>query len=212
MESSPGEGSVFKVYLPIYQGQAQSKQASHHEGAILCGYETVLLADDEPNLLMMTRKMLERYGYTVLTAHNGVEMLEAFEAHCDAIQVVITDLIMPRMSGLEAIKRIRQCKEDLPAIVMSGYTDNLMDEASIAALGAVFLPKPIHFKKLTETIRTVLGPVKTPPPLLAASPEQGPRKSSGDLDLNRTDKVLPATLSHGTDPVALDWLLSPKGL
>lgn len=152
VESTPGNGSVFRIYLPIYKRYSLSIDLPKLETAGLRGNETVLLADDEPNLLKIISKMLERYGYAVLTAADGAEALQVFEAKRNEIQVVIIDMIMPRMNGREVIARIRQQKPDLPIILTSGYTDVVFDDPDIH-----FMPKPIHFKKLTETLRAALG-------------------------------------------------------
>jgi two-component system, cell cycle sensor histidine kinase and response regulator CckA len=130
MESAPGNGTVFKVYLPINEGSRPQNQRTDQEHAVLCGNETVLVADDDPNLLLMTAKMLARYGYTVLTAADGVEALHIFESRRDEIQAVITDLIMPRMNGRETVARMRQlrpaCRLFLPAAIMMSSLMNLI--------------------------------------------------------------------------------------
>jgi CheY-like chemotaxis protein len=151
VESEPGHGSAFRIYLPIYKGYSMPDDLLK-QAAGLRGNETVLLVDDEPNLLLMLSKMLTRYGYTVLTAVDGADALQVFEAHRDEIQVVIIDMIMPRMNGRETIARIRQQKPGLPIILTSGYTDIVFDDPDI-----LFLPKPVHFKKLTETLSALLG-------------------------------------------------------
>lgn len=152
VESTPGSGSMFSIYLPVYNGEVQSKQVAKMENRELGGSETVLLVDDEPNLLLMAGTLLERYGYRVLTAADGAEALQVFEAHSDEIRIVITDMVMPRMNGRETIRRIRQQMPGLPAILISGYIDIVLDDADIH-----FLPKPVYFKKLMEILRAALA-------------------------------------------------------
>ncbi|MDD2853582.1 MAG: PAS domain-containing protein [Desulfuromonadaceae bacterium] len=152
VESSPGNGAAFRVYLPVYHGNKRPKQLQEPQSAELLGNETVLLADDEPNLQQMTAKILRQYGYTVLTATDGEEALQVFEAHKEDIQAVIIDMIMPRMNGRETIARLRYQKPDLPIILTSGYCDVVVDESDMC-----FLPKPVHFKKLMVTLRALLG-------------------------------------------------------
>jgi CheY-like chemotaxis protein len=115
-----------------------------------------LLVDDEPTVLKMTREILMRYGFTVLTACDGVEALEVFEAHRDEIRMLVTDLIMPRMNGREAIEQIRSRKPDLPVILVSGYSHDLMERTALEANKIVFLAKPVNFQKLLAAIRSGL--------------------------------------------------------
>lgn len=157
VESAPGKGAVFGVYLPVSEGKMPPNHSPESKTAELRGNETVLLVDDEPNVLRMTREILELYGYTVLTAADGVEALEVFEAHRDEIRVAVFDLIMPRMTGREAIEQIRLQKPDLPVIITSGYTDDIIDHAAIDALNVVFLPKPVCLQKLAAAIRAGLA-------------------------------------------------------
>jgi PAS domain S-box-containing protein len=156
VESIPGKGSVFGVYIPIHKGPRQPKIAPEPETASGHGNETILLADDDPIILKMTREILMHSGYTVLTASDGVEALEVFAAHRDEIRMVVTDLIMPRMNGRETITQIRKEKQDLPVILVSGHTFEIIDLAAMENLNIVFMPKPVNFQKLLAMIRTVL--------------------------------------------------------
>jgi len=157
VESAPGKGAMFMVYLPISEGEMPPNHSPDSKTAGLHGNETVLLVDDDPNVLRITREILELYGYTVLTAADGVEALEVFEAHRDEIRVAVFDLIMPRMTGREAIEQIRLQEPDLPVILTSGYTDDIIDHAAIDALNVVFLPKPVCLQKLAAAIRAGLA-------------------------------------------------------
>jgi CheY-like chemotaxis protein len=127
------------------------------DAAEFYGNETLLVVDDDPTVLTVTVKLLKMFGYTILTATDGVEAVAVFEAHRDEIQVVVTDLMMPRMNGREAIKLIRRQKPDLPVILASGYTDDIIDLAAIEALDVIFLQKPLLLKKLLAAIRTGLN-------------------------------------------------------
>ncbi len=101
VESEPGIGSTFRIWVPAIEVQAQplspaSSDAPH-------GEETLLLVDDEPSVLELTRTMLDRMGYTVITARNAIEGLECYKNNRERIEMVITDLIMPQVSGTEFI-------------------------------------------------------------------------------------------------------------
>jgi two-component system cell cycle sensor histidine kinase/response regulator CckA len=156
VNSAPGKGAAFGVYLPIFHGNILPEQSPEQEVDRLRGDETVLLADDEPNVLRMTREILIRYGYRVLTAVDGVDALEVFEAHRDEIRVAVIDMIMPRMNGQAAIEEIRREHPGLPVILTSGFTEDVVDRSVFEALGVVFLQKPVQACKLVETIRAGL--------------------------------------------------------
>jgi CheY-like chemotaxis protein len=156
VESELGKGSTFGVYLPIYEGDVPLKNVPVLKTAEFQGDETLLLVDDDPTVLTVTVQLLEMFGYTILTATDGVEAVEVFEAHRDEIRIVVTDLMMPRMNGREAIKQIRRQKPDLPVILTSGYTDDIIDLAAIDALDVIFLQKPLRPKKLLAAIRAGL--------------------------------------------------------
>lgn len=156
VESVLGTGTECSVYLPIFLESEVPDHVVVPEYARLYGNETVLVVEDEASVLNMTRETLEQYGYTVLTSADGLEALDVFEAHRDEIRVVVTDLIMPRMNGRAAIEQIRQQKPDLPVILMSGHTNDIVDSSIMEALNIVFLPKPVRPQKLMETIRTSL--------------------------------------------------------
>jgi PAS domain S-box-containing protein len=156
VKSVPGKGSTFGVYLPLQEEVMPQKHSPEQESSGVHGHETVLLVDDEPTVLKMTREILMRYGFTVLTACDGVEALEVFEAHRDEIRMLVTDLIMPRMNGREAIEQIRSRKPDLPVILVSGYSHDLMERTALEANKIVFLAKPVNFQKLLAAIRSGL--------------------------------------------------------
>ncbi|MDD2853590.1 MAG: PAS domain S-box protein [Desulfuromonadaceae bacterium] len=151
VESTPGKGSVFGIYLPIFTGITPQRQLPETESEGLYGNETVLLVDDEPNILRITSEMLVRYGYSVLIAADGMEALEVFTLHRDEIKVAVIDMIMPRMNGRSAIEQMRKQKPDLPVILVSGYSD-----IAIKPLDVVFLQKPVHIRTLTAAIRSTL--------------------------------------------------------
>ncbi|MDD2733336.1 MAG: DUF3365 domain-containing protein [Desulfuromonadaceae bacterium] len=157
VESEPGKGSTFGLYLPIYTGDEPQKNVPVPDAAEFYGNETILVVDDDQTVLTVTVKLLNMFGYTTLTATDGVEAVAVFEAHRDEIQAVVTDLMMPRMNGREAIELIRRQKPGLPVILASGYTDDIIDLAAIEALDVIFLQKPLLLKKLLAAIRDGLN-------------------------------------------------------
>lgn len=155
--STPGKGSLFRVYLPVYPEAVQPELSPEPEIPDQCGDELVLVVDDEPNVLKLMRELLTRQGYTVLTAADGVEALELFAMYRDEIRAVAIDMIMPRMNGRETIERIRQQDASLPIILMSGYTDDVIKRSDLEALDVVVLQKPVPPRKLAVAIRAALG-------------------------------------------------------
>lgn len=156
VQSTPGHGATFELYLPLFQGDMPSEPTAEPEETEFYGNETLLLVDDEPNVLMMTQKILQQYGYCVLTAVDGINALEVFEAHQDEIRVAILDMIMPRMNGRAVVEEIRRNHPELPIILSSGYSDDIIDCSVLDAMNATFLQKPVHARTLLETIRSKL--------------------------------------------------------
>lgn len=156
VKSAPGKGSTFGIYLPIFKGASPQKDVQEPETAPLYGNETILLVEDETIVLRVTGELLAQYGYTALTAKDGVEALEIFREHHEEIRMVITDMIMPRMNGRAVIEHIRSENPDLPLILMSGYTADIIDHNALQALNVIMLQKPVLSHKLLKTIRSGL--------------------------------------------------------
>jgi PAS domain S-box-containing protein len=154
--SAPERGTEFRIYLPLYAGDKTQSRAevmlpfNHH------GTETVLMVEDDDIIMHMHKEVLGRYGYTSLTASDGVEAMELFTRHRDEIRVAVIDVIMPRMNGREVVERIRQQLPDLPIIMTSGYTDDIVDRATIDDLRVLFLQKPVRPLDLLSAIRNSL--------------------------------------------------------
>jgi PAS domain S-box-containing protein len=154
--SSPGAGTEFRVYLPLYAGEAtrlrpEARQATNHHGT-----ETVLVVEDDEAIMKLHKDVLGRYGYKVLSASDGVEAMEVFKANIDMIRIAIVDVIMPRMNGREVVEQVRGQRPHLPIIMTSGYTDEIIDLASIDQLNVVFLQKPVRPLDLLSAIQSSL--------------------------------------------------------
>lgn len=155
--STPGFGAEFHVYLPLYVGDmiemgasAVTLPASHRGG------EIVLVVEDDEAIMKLLQEVLSRYGYGILSAVDGVEAMEVFAAHRDEIGIAVIDVIMPRMNGREVVERIRMQRPDLPVIMTSGYTDEIIDLAVISELRVAFLQKPVRPQDLLATIESCL--------------------------------------------------------
>ena len=153
--SEPGAGTTFKVYLPATRAQDASAPALS-DGRPPRGSETVLLVEDEPAVREMTQAALQRHGYTVLSAASAAEALEIARANHGAIDVVLTDVVMPGMSGPQLVERLREDQPRLAALFMSGYTSDAVLRHGIETGEADFLQKPFSTSALATKLRQVL--------------------------------------------------------
>ena len=154
--SAPGCGTEFHLYLPFYEGELSHRSAEVAEAINYHGSETVLLVEDDPAILKLHLEILSHYGYSVFGASDGAKALEVFAAHSDEIQLVITDVIMPCKNGREVAEAIRQQRPEIPIIMTSGYTEDIIDRNAIETLRVVFLHKPVKPFELLTAIRRAL--------------------------------------------------------
>ena len=156
--SEEGKGTTFRVYLPRTT-EALTAAAAVSTAAPVGGAESVLLIEDNDELRLATRGILEVLGYRVTAAANGTEALDLFDRLKGRVDLVVCDVVMPGMSGPEAVSRLRARKPDLPALFMSGYTDNVVVRHGILEGELEFLEKPYSADRLAAKVREVLGGV-----------------------------------------------------
>lgn len=154
--SEPEKGSLFRVYLPVRSGAAQSKTDGGGEDAVRGGTETILVAEDHAGNLEMVDEILRKLGYQVILAKDGEEAVEKFCESQGQISMLLLDVVMPRMGGPEAYEKIRRIKPGVPVIFSSGYSEESARLASLAEQGAVLMQKPYGPKTLARKIREVL--------------------------------------------------------
>ncbi|MFL6284455.1 MAG: PAS domain S-box protein [Pyrinomonadaceae bacterium] len=168
--SEVGHGTTFKIYLPLEDKPAE-KPAEHARPSLVGGHETILLGEDERNLQEMERAILEDLGYRVIVARDGRDAVRVYEARHREIDLILLDVIMPRMDGPEAYHEMRELVPDTaPVIFMSGYSPEVIRarlEAEIAA-GAGTLAKPYDAATLGRKVREALD-ARAPRPM-------GPRR------------------------------------
>ncbi len=156
--SAPGEGSTFQIYLPSVAGQPESEPDVHSIAGLPLGRETVLLVEDEPVVLAFVDQFLTRQGYTVLVASDGREALEVAGGFEGKIDLLLSDVVMPRVNGIELCQAMVRSRPDLKVLLMSGYTGKrLAADAEAANLErSHFLQKPFTAEQLGWKIRDVL--------------------------------------------------------
>jgi two-component system, cell cycle sensor histidine kinase and response regulator CckA len=153
--SEPGNGTTFKVYLPIADGVA-SEAAPKVEPATLEGSETILLVEDQDEVRKVAMEILRRYGYHVIEARNAGDALLSVERHPRTIHLLLTDVVMPQISGRELAERLLQVRPDMRVLYMSGYTENAIVHHGILDSGIHYLQKPIVPEQLGRRVREVL--------------------------------------------------------
>ncbi len=156
--SEVGRGSTFKIYLPRTSLEPEVSRPPV-EPASMRGNEMILLVEDEPQVRIVLRGILKRYGYQVLEAQNGGEALMLCERFSGEIQLLITDVVMPQMSGREVAERLTELRPRMKVLFVSGYTDNTIVRHGVLDAGVNFLEKPITPDALARKVREVLdGP------------------------------------------------------
>ena len=154
--SEPGQGTTFKIYLPKVKEGTEPEEKERTPVGDLNGSETVLIVEDDDRVRNLARKILERYGYSVLEAENGEDALRASEEHDGSIDLMITDVVMPKMSGKETVEHLQPLYPQMKVIYMSGYTDNAIVHHGVLAPGLNFLEKPFAPEGLARKVREVL--------------------------------------------------------
>ncbi len=154
--SEVGQGTTFKVYLPRVAGGAQEYRRSVAPKEALQGKETILLAEDDEMVRNLVLEVLRHYGYQVLEASNGGAALLICERHKGQVHLLITDVVMPEMSGRELAVRLSQLRPDMKVLFMSGYTDNAIVDQGVLAEGTPFIQKPFAPDALAHKVKEVL--------------------------------------------------------
>src|SRR5437867_3530830 len=154
--SEPGRGTTLKVYLPRVPGAAEPLPVAVESPELRRGTETVLLVEDAAPVRSLARKGLESYGYQVLEAADGPAALELCARHPRGIDILVTDVVMPGMSGRELAERLAPAPPGRPVLYSSGYTDDAMVHQGVLRSGVAFLQKPFVPETLARKVREVL--------------------------------------------------------
>ncbi|MES0370748.1 MAG: PAS domain S-box protein [Mariprofundaceae bacterium] len=155
IESEVGRGTTFNIYLPQYLGEIQESQGA--VGEIVRGQgETILIVDDDAQVVEVNRELLKSFGYNVIEAYNGREAIEVFEANRDKISLIIMDSVMPVMGGAMAAKRIYQMAPDTKVMFMTGYDNENTLDKELSSLDTRVIFKPCPPDKFSRAIRREL--------------------------------------------------------
>jgi CheY-like chemotaxis protein len=159
VETEVGKGTTFKVFLPAVPRVTETASARPVEHKVLTGSETVLVVEDEPTVQTLARLVLQQHGYKVLTAASGVEAMQVWQANSGAIDVLLTDVVMPDgKTGRELAQELRALRPQLRIICTSGYGRDAtgMDTAFMRRTRIRFLQKPYRPQTLVQVIRESL--------------------------------------------------------
>ena len=156
VESAPGVGTTFRVFLPIIQKDIGSLEEELPDSEIPHGTECVLFVDDEESITELGRGFLEVLGYTVIPFSSSLAALDAFTADPDRFDVIVTDYTMPEMTGIELARRIKTIRPGIPVVLCSGHASDADAERKISAGISRALQKPFSLENLAESVRQAL--------------------------------------------------------
>jgi len=154
--SEPGQGATFKIYLPRLVAAEDADKTVPEKKTAAGGKETILLVEDEPTILRMTRMMLERKGYIVISAATPSEAIEKAKNPSTVIDLLMTDVVMPEMNGRDLAANVTAIHADIKLLFMSGYTANVIAHQGILDDGVVFIQKPFSMADMTMKVREIL--------------------------------------------------------
>ncbi|HKP97628.1 MAG TPA: response regulator [Fibrobacteria bacterium] len=158
LESGNGQGSTFSIYLPTAEGCDSEIPAPAVRAPFASGETaTILLVEDETTVRRLLKKVLEGHGYTVLEAQDGIEGLEIGGTHAGTIDLILTDVVMPRLNGIEMVNQLRSLRPDLRVLFMSGYPEVPNAKDSLVAANSHFIHKPFTPYMILDEIEELLN-------------------------------------------------------
>ncbi len=156
VKSEPGKGSTFKIILPIAEKIKEIKHDIKPSKNDIEGTENILIIDDEKQIVDMTSQLLQRLGYNVTPYTDSVKALETFKKDPDQFDVIITDVTMPKLTGIELAAELFKIKPDVKIILCSGYSDLIDKETALATGIKIYMTKPVTQKDIAKNIRKIL--------------------------------------------------------
>jgi len=156
VHGEPGKGTTFKIYLPVIASEAVEEETSREAEPPARGMETILLAEDNEQLRKLFGTVLTQFGYTVIEAVDGADAVRKFTENKDTVQLLLFDLIMPRMNGKEAHDEIAKLKPGVKTIFASGYSPDIARQKAAFGIGVSLINKPVSPADLLKKVRSVL--------------------------------------------------------
>jgi CheY-like chemotaxis protein len=160
VNSEPGKGTSFKIYLPRYAGHAREVSPPDPVKATARGHETILVVEDEPAILNMVTEMLQGIGYTIIPAETPSQAIPLAKSHQGTIDLLLTDVVMPAMNGHDLSMHIKTLHPQVKCLFMSGYTANIIAKQGVLDKGVNFIHKPFSFQNLASKLRELLDAQK----------------------------------------------------
>ncbi len=157
--SEPGIGTTFKVFLPLMQ-KTDPVESDEKVEIMETGKETILLVDDEISIVRLERQMLERLGYQVNARTSSMDALEAFKSRPEKYDLIISDMNMPNMNGIQLAKEIQKTRLDMPIVLCTGFSERISREITKKIGIKGFLMKPVAKAEMAGVVRKILDEVK----------------------------------------------------
>jgi len=154
--SKPGKGSSFHIYFPILEDQINSNTLKEKKNIIQGGTEKIMIVDDETSIIKTMQRLLEKYGYTVITFSNGEDAFKEFKKDPQQFDLIITDMAMPKMTGKELSSKVLKARNDLPIILCTGYSEKFTQDDAFELGIREYVPKPVISEDLLALIRKVI--------------------------------------------------------
>jgi CheY-like chemotaxis protein len=175
VESELGAGSTFHVYLPAIEGASHSRPSAEAQSSVVTGEpptgtETILLVEDEPLLLELAHCTLQQLGYDVLPCASPDEALRTFAQQATRIDLLFTDVMMPRMNGKQLASRITSLRPDVRVLYSSGYSESVIATRGVVEPGINYISKPYRLADLARKLREVLDPTRPGPRVSGTAP------------------------------------------
>jgi len=156
LDSSPGQGATFRIYLPLVEGAPRPLAAAGRELEPRGGRETVLVAEDDPAVRSLTCRELQAAGYAVVAARDGQEAIDLLERQGERVDLLIVDVVMPRKNGKEVVEQARRLRPAVKVLYTSGYPADTIQVRTVLEEGLSFLAKPAAPGDLLRKVREVL--------------------------------------------------------
>ena len=158
VESEPGKGTAFRVYLPRLTGQRPAAEVGKPAATPVRGSETILVVEDQEDIRTLMGQVLESHGFEVLIAANGEEAIRKSAEHSGKIDLLLTDVIMPGLTGKQVADQLKATRPEMKVLYTSGYSGEVIANRGVLDAGVDYLPKPFTPATLTSKVRSVLGP------------------------------------------------------